>query len=154
MLATGDKAPDFTLTSDKDEEISLSNFFGKSNVIVYFYPKDNTPGCTNEACSFRDSIETIEAKDTVVIGISPDSIKSHQNFIGKYNLNFTLLSDPEHEVAEKYGVWAEKKMYGRTYFGIIRSTFIINKQGLIQKSFYKVKVDGHVEEVMKIIETM
>lgn len=154
MLAFGDKAPDFTLMSDKDEEVTLSGFFGNSNVVVYFYPKDNTPGCTSEACSFQDSLESIRAKDTVVLGISPDSVKSHQNFIGKYNLSFTLLSDPEHKVAEKYFAWAEKKLYGRTYFGIVRSTFIINKEGRIQKSFYKVNVDGHVDEVMKILETM
>ncbi len=154
MLNTGDKANDFTLLSDRNESITLSGYFGKSNVVLFFYPKDNTPGCTKEACGFRDNLEYIQAKDTLVLGISPDSIKSHQNFISKQNLNFTLLSDPEHQVAELYGAWGEKSMYGRKYFGIIRSTFIIGKDGLIQKSFYKVKVSGHVEEVLTCMETL
>ena len=149
MPETGDKAPDFTLKTDRDETVTLSSFLGKANVVLYFYPKDNTGGCTKEACAFRDSMEDIRTMDTVVLGVSPDSIKSHQNFIGKHNLNFSLLSDPEHQVAELYGAWGEKKMYGRTYFGIIRSTFIIGKDGLLKKVYRKVKVNGHVNEVLE-----
>lgn len=154
MLQAGDKAPDFTLKTDKDETIRLSDYKDKSTVVLYFYPKDNTSGCTKEACSFRDHFQDIQRKDTVVLGVSPDSIKSHQNFITKHDLNFTLLSDPEHEVAELYGAWGEKKMYGRTYFGIIRSTFIIGRDGLIKKAYYKVKVNGHVEDVLLELEKL
>lgn len=148
MLKAGDKAPNFTLNSDKGEDVSLADFSGKSNVVLYFYPKDNTSGCTKEACSFRDTLPDIQAKDTVVLGVSPDSVKSHQNFIKKHNLNFTLLSDPEHEVAEAYGAWGEKKMYGKTYMGILRSTFIIGKDGIIKHVFEKVKVAAHANEVL------
>lgn len=151
MLAPGDKAPDFTLLSDKGDEVSLSDFIGKSDVVLYFYPKDNTTGCTKEACSFRDNIEQIQIKNAAVLGVSPDSIRSHQNFIKKQNLNFTLLSDPEHKVAEAYGAWGEKKMYGKTYWGIIRSTFIIGKDGIIKHVFGKVKPDGHAEEVLAVL---
>lgn len=151
MLKPGDKAKDFTLMSDKDELVSLSDFMGKSDIVLYFYPKDNTSGCTKEACSFRDNIDMIKTKDAVVLGISPDSVKSHLNFINKHNLNFTLLSDPEHKAAEIYGVWGEKKMYGKTYFGIIRSTFIIGKDGIIKHVFKKVKVTGHVEQVLNLL---
>ena len=154
MLAAEDRAPDFTLQSNNGEQITLSDFSGKSNVVLYFYPKDNTPGCTKEACAFRDNIETINAEDTVVLGISPDSIKSHEKFISKHALNFNLLSDPEHVVAEKYGAWAEKKMYGRTFHGIVRSTFIVGKDETIKKVFPKVKVDGHVDEVMEFLKTI
>lgn len=151
MLTPGDKAPDFTLLSDKGDEVSLSDFIGKSDVVLYFYPKDNTTGCTKEACSFRDNIEQIQIKNAAVLGVSPDSIRSHQNFIKKQNLNFTLLSDPEHKVAEAYGAWGEKKMYGKTYWGIIRSTFIIGKDGIIKHVFGKVKPDGHAEEVLAVL---
>ena len=154
MLQPGDKAPEFTLKSDQDKNVSLADFIGKSDVILYFYPKDNTSGCTKEACSFRDNIKTIEAKDAVVLGVSPDSIKSHHKFIDKFDLNFALLSDPEHKAAEAYGAWGEKKMYGKTYFGIIRSTFVIGKDGLIKEAFYKVKVDGHVDKVMEVLGAM
>jgi peroxiredoxin Q/BCP len=154
MLNSGDKAPDFTLESTNGKNVSLADYKGKKNVVFYFYPKDNTSGCTKEACAFRDSLESIEANDTVVLGVSPDGIKSHHKFIEKYNLNFTLLSDPEHEAAEAYGAWGEKKMYGKTYFGIIRSTFVIGKDGLIKEAFYKVKVDGHAAKVMEVLETL
>ncbi|KAA3610595.1 MAG: thioredoxin-dependent thiol peroxidase [Calditrichaeota bacterium] len=154
MLASGDKAIDFSLLSDQNETVKLSSFYGKSNVVLFFYPKDNTPGCTKEACSFRDNLENIQKKDTVVLGISPDNIKSHQKFISKQNLNFTLLSDPEHEVAELYDAWGEKSMYGRTYFGIIRSTFVIGKDGLIKETFRKVNVTGHVEKVLASLEDL
>ena len=154
MLKAGDKAPDFKLESTNGEMVSLADYKGSLNVVFYFYPKDNTSGCTKEACGFRDNLETIDAKDTVVLGVSPDSIKSHHKFIDKHNLNFTLLSDPEHTAAEAYGAWGEKKMYGKTYFGIIRSTFVIGKDGLIKEAFYKVKVNGHVEKVMEVLENL
>ena len=154
MLKAGDKAPDFKLESTNGEMVSLADYKGRLNVVFYFYPKDNTSGCTKEACGFRDNLETIDAKDTVVLGVSPDSIKSHHKFIDKHNLNFTLLSDPEHTAAEAYGAWGEKKMYSKTYFGIIRSTFVIGKDGLIKEAFYKVKVNGHVEKVMEVLENL
>ncbi len=148
MLKIGDKAPDFTLQSDTGVEVSLSQFIGKKDVVLYFYPKDNTSGCTKEACSFRDNIQQFEAKDSVVLGVSPDSIKSHQNFIQKYGLNFTLLSDPDHKVAEAYGAWGEKSMYGRKYMGILRTTFIIGKDGRVKNVFEKVTPADHAEEVL------
>lgn len=151
MLKPGVKAPDFTLTSDQDVQVSLSDFIGKTKVVLYFYPKDNTSGCTKEACSFRDNFEEIETNDAVVLGVSPDSVKSHQNFISKQNLNFTLLSDPEHKVAEAYGVWGEKSMYGRKYWGISRTTFIIDKDGLIKYVFKNVKPAGHAEEILEML---
>ena len=151
MLKTGDKAPDFTLMSDQNTEVSLSDFMGKTDIVLYFYPKDNTSGCTKEACSFRDSIKEIETKDAVVLGVSPDSVKSHQNFINKQNLNFTLLSDPEHKVAEAYGAWGERSMYGKKYMGILRTTFVIGKDGIIKHVFENVKPAGHAEEVLKIL---
>ncbi len=151
MLKPGDKAPDFTLLSDKGEEVSLSDIAGKSEVILYFYPKDNTSGCTKEACSFRDNIQLIETKGAVVLGVSPDSVKSHHNFKNKQNLNFTLLSDLEHEVADAYGAWGEKSMYGKKYMGILRSTFIIGKDGIIKHVFEKVKVATHAEDVLTIL---
>jgi len=115
MLKAGEKAPNFTLMSDKDEQVSLTDFMGKSDVVLYFYPKDNTSGCTKEACSFRDNLVEIKNKNAVVLGVSPASVTSHQNFINKHDLNFTLLSDPEHKVAEAYGAWGEKSMYGKKY---------------------------------------
>lgn len=151
MLKPGVKAPDFTLTSDQDVQVSLSDFIGKTKVVLYFYPKDNTSGCTKEACSFRDNFEEIETNDAVVLGVSPDSVKSHQNFISKQNLNFTLLSDPEHKVAEAYGVWGEKSMYGRKYWGISRTTFIIDKDGLIKYVFKNVKPAEHAEEILEML---
>ena len=151
MLKPGDKAPDFTIMSETGEEVSLSDFIGKSDVVLYFYPKDNTSGCTKEACSFRDNIREIETKGVVVLGISPDSVKSHQNFIQKHDLNFTLLSDPDHKVAQAYGVWVEKSMYGRKYWGILRTTFIIGRDGIIKHVFERVKPAGHAEEVLVIL---
>jgi len=151
MLQVGDKAPNFTLKSDQDVDVSLSDFLGEKDIILYFYPKDNTSGCTKEACSFRDHIEPIETKEAVVLGVSPDSVKSHQNFKAKHNLNFTLLSDPDHKVAEAYGAWGEKNMYGRKYMGIIRSTFIIGRDGIIKHVFKKVKTAIHAEEVLEVL---
>lgn len=151
MLKPGDKAPNFTLLSDKNEQVSLTDFIDKSDVVLYFYPKDNTSGCTKEACSFRDNLVTIETKNAVVIGVSPDSAKSHQNFKNKHNLNFVLLSDPEHKVAEAYGAWGEKNIYARKYMGIIISTFIIGKDGIIKHVFKKVKTAVHGEEVLEML---
>ncbi len=130
----------------KEKEFSLNDFKGQ-RVILYFYPKDNTSGCTQEACDFRDNINRLTSYATV-IGISPDSIKSHKSFKEKQSLNFILLSDPEHKLAEKFEVWKEKSMYGRKYMGIERSTFIIDKNGKIEKEWRKVKVKGHVDEVI------
>jgi peroxiredoxin Q/BCP len=151
MLKAGDKAPDFTLQSDSGRKVSLSQFIGKKEVILYFYPKDNTTGCTKEACSFRDSIRAFGNKNVEVLGVSPDSVKSHQNFIQKQNLNFTLLSDQNHEVAEAYGAWGEKSMYGKKYMGILRTTFVIGKDGKIKKVFEKVKPEGHAEEILNLL---
>jgi len=147
MLKIGDKAPDFTLISDTGEKVSLKDFKGKK-VILYFYPKDDTSGCTAEACSFRDNIKIIEKKNTVVIGVSKDNLKSHQKFKTKYELPFTLLSDENLDMIKDYDVWKEKSMYGKKYMGIERTTYIINEKGKIQDIFNKVKVDGHTEEVL------
>ncbi len=147
MLKEGQSAPDFTLEAVTGEKVSLSDYKGRK-VILYFYPKDNTPGCTTEACDFRDHKEAIDAKGAVVLGISKDSIKSHRRFIDKHNLNFTLLSDPDGEVCEVYGVFGEKKLFGKTFLGIHRMTFIINEEGKIAKIYPGVKVRGHVEEVL------
>jgi peroxiredoxin Q/BCP len=151
MVKAGDKAPDFKLQSDKGEEVSLAQFSGKNEVILYFYPKDNTSGCTKQACSFRDNLPHIEVKDAVVLGVSPDSVKSHQGFIQKQNLNFTLLSDPDHTVAEAYGAWGQKSLYGKKYMGILRSTFVIGMDGKIKKVFEKVKPEGHALEVLEAL---
>lgn len=150
-LKVGDKAPDFTLPASTGETVSLKDFLGKKRVVLYFYPKDNTPGCTKEACSFRDNLAAIESKDTVVFGVSPDSLKSHGRFIEKFGLNFPLLSDEDHAVAEAYGAWGEKKNYGRTYFGIIRKTFVIGKDGRLEQVFHKVKAAGHGEEILNLL---
>jgi peroxiredoxin Q/BCP len=151
MLKAGDKAPDFKLLNDRGEQISLAQFQGKREVILYFYPKDNTSGCTTEACSFRDNLPKFNSQNAVILGISPDSVKSHQGFIQKQKLNFNLLSDPEHKVAQAYGAWGEKSMYGKKYMGILRTTFVIGKDGKIKKVFEKVKPEGHAEEVLNVL---
>ena len=148
QLSVGDPAPDFSLPAVPDGPIKLKQFRGKQNVVLYFYPRDNTPGCTQEACDFRDSAPKLKKADTVVLGISPDSTASHEKFAAKFGLPFVLLSDPEHQVAEKYGVWVEKNMYGRKSMGIQRATFLIDKKGKIAAVWPKVKVKGHVEEVV------
>ena len=147
MLSEGMMAPDFTLAADGGDQVSLADLRGKS-VVLYFYPKDDTPGCTSEACDFRDDYSEITAAGAVVVGISPDSVQSHDRFKLKYSLPFYLLSDPDHQVAELYGVWGEKKMFGRTYMGIIRSTFVIDPEGKIIKVFRKVRVKGHSQKVL------
>lgn len=131
----------------QEKEFSLSDFKGQK-VVLYFYPKDNTSDCTQEACDFRDNFNRLTSK-AVVIGVSPDSIKSHLKFKENHSLNFMLLSDPEHKLSEAFGAWGEKSMYGRKYFGIIRSTFILDKNGEIKKEWRKVKVKGHVDEVLE-----
>jgi peroxiredoxin Q/BCP len=148
MLKAGDKAPDFTLPSNDGSKVSLSDFKGKK-VILYFYPKDDTPGCTKEACSFRDDMDGFKRKKAIVLGVSADDIKSHQNFAQKYSLPFPLLSDVEKKVISAYGVWKQKSLYGRKFMGIERTTFIINEQGKIAHVFPKVKVDEHVKDVIE-----
>lgn len=147
-LSVGQPAPDFKLSSDAGNPVSLSDFRGKK-VVLYFYPKDDTPGCTKEACSFRDGSPQIRDQKAIVLGVSTDSVDSHRAFKQKYKLNFPLLSDPEKEVVEKYGVWKEKSMYGKTYMGIERTTFVIDENGKIARIFSKVKVDEHLNEVLQ-----
>ncbi|AKL96170.1 peroxiredoxin Bcp [Clostridium aceticum] len=151
MLKVGDKAPNFTLKNEEGHDISLNDFKGKK-VVLYFYPKDNTPGCTKQACSFRDVYDEILDAGAVVIGISKDSATSHQKFKDKHQLPFYLLSDPERSVLESYGAWQEKKMFGKVAMGIVRMTFIIDENGTIIKIFPKVKPDMHGEEVLKALE--
>lgn len=150
MLKVADKAPDFTLIADSGEKISLKDYRGKK-VILYFYPKDMTSGCTVEACDFRDNITKFEKKSAVVIGVSPDGTKSHVKFKDKYELPFMLLSDESKTMLEDYGVWQEKSMYGRKYMGVVRTTFIIDEKGIIEKIYEKVKVPGHIAELLNEI---
>jgi peroxiredoxin Q/BCP len=147
VLKPGDKAPDFQAATDTATTVSLKDFRGKK-VILYFYPKDNTPGCTQEACDFRDSIARFKKKDVAVLGVSPDSVASHQKFKAKFELPFPLLADDDHKIAEAYGAWGEKSMYGRKFMGIIRSTFLIDEKGRIAEVYGKVKVNGHVNELL------
>jgi peroxiredoxin Q/BCP len=151
MLQEGTQAPDFTLPADGGGVVTLSDYQGK-RIVLYFYPKDNTSGCTTEACNFRDDYSEITAAGAVVLGVSPDSIKSHDGFKLKHNLPFALLSDADHKVAEMYGAWGEKKMYGKTYMGIIRSTFVIDEEGTIIKVFPKVRVKNHSQEVLNVLQ--
>ena len=147
MLRTGDQAPDFTATADGGETVKLKDLRGKK-VVLYFYPKDNTPGCTQEACDFRDSIARFSRKGVVVLGVSPDSVRSHEKFKAKFDLPFALLADEDHEIAEAYGAWREKSMYGRKYMGIVRSTFVIDEKGKIAEVHEKVTVKGHVDQLL------
>ncbi len=152
MLKEGDKAPDFCLKGiderGEEREFRLQDLLG-SRLILYFYPKDNTPGCTTEACDFRDNLNLLVSRGYRVVGISPDSVSSHKKFREKYKLNFPLLSDPDKKVAEAYGAFGEKKMYGKTTKGIIRSTFLIDEEGRILKAWYNVKAKGHVASLME-----
>ena len=150
MLKVGDKDPFFTGIDDQGKKVELKNFRGKK-VILYFYPKDNTPGCTQESCDFRDVISRIKKKDTVVLGLSPDSVASHQKFKVKFSLPFPLISDEDHKIAMAYGTWQEKSMYGKKYMGIVRSTFVIDGNGLIFQVYEKVKVKGHVDAVLNTL---
>ncbi len=153
MIEEGKKAPAFSLKSQAGKTVKLSDFAGKA-VVLYFYPKDNTPGCTTEACDFRDQHGKLEKAGAVVLGVSPDKETTHAKFAGKFGLPFTLLADPEHEVAQKYGSWGEKSLYGRKFMGIIRSTFLIGADGKVAKVWPKVKVAGHVEEVLEAVKSL
>ncbi|BAL98569.1 MULTISPECIES: thioredoxin-dependent thiol peroxidase [Caldilinea] len=146
-LQIGDMAPDFTAVTDSGETVSLHDFRGK-RVILYFYPKDDTPGCTTQACGFRDNYPIIEEKNAVVLGVSPDSAQSHRKFKTKYNLPFTLLVDEDHAIAEAYGVWVEKSMYGKKYMGVERSHFVIDENGRIVDAQVKVKPEDSVEKAL------
>ncbi len=146
MPTTGKAAPAFTLETDTGETLSLKDLKGR-NVVLYFYPKDDTSGCTTEACEFRDLMPRFRKGSAVILGVSPDTVKSHQKFKAKYELPFTLLADTEHAIAEKYGVWKEKSMYGRQYMGVERTTFLIDARGVLRKVFEKVKPAGHADEV-------
>lgn len=149
-VETGEQVKDFTLPNQNGEKVSLSDFRGK-HVVLYFYPKDMTPGCTTEACDFRDNHEKFGDLDAVIIGVSPDPVEQHQKFIDKHDLPFLLLADEDHKVAEDFGVWKLKKNFGKEYYGIERSTFILDKEGKLQKEFRKVRVRGHVEEALNFI---
>ena len=147
MLEIGQDAPDFELSDGSRSGVRLKDFRGRK-VVIYFYPKDATPGCTQEACDLRDRHDLVQAAGAVVLGISPDSVKSHEKFAAKYSLPFTLLSDPDHVAAEAYGAWKEKSMYGRSYMGIERSTFLVDEQGKLAAIWPKVKVAGHADAVL------
>ena len=151
MLQVGTKAPDFTLPDKNGAPVRLSDFLGKK-VVLYFYPRDNTPGCTRQACAFARNYGAFEEKNTVVIGISKDSVKSHQNFIAKQNLPFLLLSDPDRQAIEAYGVWQEKKLYGKVSMGVVRSTFVIDENGVIEKVYPKVKPDTNAAEILEYLK--
>ena len=152
MVEEGKAAPDFELTSDKGERVKLSDFRGKP-VVLYFYPKDDTPGCTTQACGIRDEYGEFEKRDAVVLGVSPDTEESHVKFRDKHQLPFTLLADPEHEVAEAYGVWGERKFAGKTYMGINRSTFVIDAEGNVSKAMRGVKPDTHAGKVLAALDS-
>lgn len=150
MLKEGDSAPDFVSRDGEGNEIKLSNFRGQK-VVLYFYPKDDTPGCTKEACSFRDANDVYAKKKIKVLGVSLDSEKSHQKFAAKFNLPFTLVSDTDHSVADAYGVYGKKKFMGKEYMGVSRKTFLIDKKGKIVKIFDKVDVENHADEVLEAL---
>jgi peroxiredoxin Q/BCP len=147
MINTGQVAPAFSLHAHTGETVSLADMAGKT-VVLYFYPKDDTPGCTKEACSFRDHWATLQTKGLVVLGVSPDSLDSHEKFAKKFQLPFPLLSDPQHQVAEAYGAWGSKSMYGKTVTGILRTTFLIGPDGVVKHVWKKPKTDIHAEEIL------
>ena len=151
MLTAGEKAPDFTLKDKDGNLVSLSDFIGKK-VVLYFYPRDNTPGCTRQACAFAAAYEGFKAENVAVIGISKDSAESHRKFAEKYSLPFILLSDPELEAIQSYGVWQEKKLYGKVSFGVVRTTFIIDENGNIEKVMPKVKPDTNAAEILEYLK--
>ncbi len=156
IVAEGKKAPDFLLLDQNGEKVRLSKNFRGKKVILYFYPKDHTPGCTTQATKFRDALQEgrFRSFGAVIVGISPDEVESHSKFSLKFLLPYKLLSDPDHAVAEKYGAWGEKVQYGKRTMGIIRSTFIIDEKGIVRKVFPKVKVDGHAEEVLAALQEL
>ncbi len=147
MLKVGDRAPEFTAATDAGTPVSLKDFRGKK-IVLYFYPKDDTPGCTREACNFRDNHGAVLASGAVVLGVSTDNVDSHVKFKQKYDLPFPLVSDPDQKIVNAYGVWQEKSMMGKTYMGTVRTTFIIDQEGKISHIFPSVKVDGHVEAIL------
>lgn len=150
-LKIGDKAPDFNLKNTNGEEVSLTGLKGK-RVILYFYPKDDTPGCTVEACNFKDDYDLYQEKDAVILGVSRDGEESHKKFTEKFDLPFTLLSDEDHSVAEKYGAWGEKSMYGKKYMGILRNTYVIDDEGKIEMIYEKVKPKDHSKEILELLK--
>jgi peroxiredoxin Q/BCP len=152
-IEAGSKAPDFTLTDDRGAKVKLSALRGQP-VVLYFYPKDDTPGCTREACAFRDRQTALAKAGAVVLGVSPDSVASHGKFRDKYGLNFALLADAGHAVAERYGAWREKNLYGKKSMGIQRSTFLIDAAGVVRKAWKKVSVDGHDQEVLDALKAL
>lgn len=151
MVEIGREVQGFTCLSQDGNQVSLSDFKGK-HIVLYFYPKDMTPGCTTEACDFRDTHEEFSDLDAIIIGVSPDSVESHQRFIAKYELPFLLLADEDNELAEQFGVWQLKKTFGREYYGVVRSTFIIDKEGILQKEYRNIRVKGHVERALAYIQ--
>ncbi len=153
MIAIGQAAPDFTLQDQAGSPLRLSGCQG-SPIVLYFYPKDDTPGCTKEACAFRDAFAEYRKRGARILGVSPDDPKSHAKFVEKYELPFTLLADPDHQVCEAYGVWKEKNMYGRKSMGVERTTLVIDGQGVIRAVFPRVKVDGHSEAVLKALDEL
>jgi peroxiredoxin Q/BCP len=152
MVSAGEKAPDFTLPADDGNKVSLKDYRGK-NVVLYFYPKDGTPGCTQEAIEFRDIAEDFEKEDAVILGVSKDSVKSHQKFKQKHQLPFTLLSDPEGKILDRYGVWKKRSLYGRTFMGTERTTFLIDGNGIVKKVYRKVKPKGHAQVCLLDLKT-
>ncbi|MFN8534062.1 MAG: thioredoxin-dependent thiol peroxidase [Dehalococcoidia bacterium] len=152
MINVGDIAPDFSLPSTGGRTVSLTDFRDKQPVLLYWYPKDDTPGCTAEACSFRDNIATLQGLGVAVLGVSPDGVAKHDKFAAKFGLPFLLLSDTDHAAAEVFGVWVEKSMYGRRYFGVERTTFLIGADGRIQRIWRKVNPNKHVAEVIAALE--
>jgi len=152
-LKAGDKAPAFSLKDTDGKTVKLSDFKGRK-LVLYFYPKDDTPGCTKEACAFRDDHAQLKKRGVEVVGVSADDLKSHQKFTEKYSLPFTLLSDPDHEMIEKYGAWGEKSLYGKKYMGILRITYIIDEAGKIAHVFHKVKPETHGQDVIAVIDKL
>ncbi|GJQ20664.1 MAG: peroxiredoxin [Bacteroidia bacterium] len=152
MPAIGEKAPEFSLPDSTGRTVHLKDFRGKK-IVLYFYPKDQTPGCTKEACSFNDRISEFRKRGAIVLGVSADSVESHARFAERYGLRFPLLSDPDKKVINTYGVWKKKSMYGRTFMGVERTTFVIDEDGMIQALFPKVRVDGHTEAVLESLTT-
>lgn len=154
IVSEGMAAPDFSLKNEAGETVSLADFAGKKYVVLYFYPKDMTPGCTTQACDFRDAEKDFSELNAVILGVSADSEKQHTKFIEKHGLPFSLLVDEDHKVSEAYGVWVEKKMYGKEFMGIERSTFLIDPTGTVIKEWRKVKVPGHIQEVLETIKAV
>lgn len=152
-LKEGSKAPAFSLIANNGKTVSLKEYQGKKRVVLYFYPKDDTPGCTVEACGFRDKLETIESQNAVVLGVSPDGADSHAKFIEKFKLPFLLLSDEDKKTCQDYGVWGKRTLYGREFMGVLRTTFIIGKDGKIEKIYKNVKPEGHNDEVLAFLKT-